>query len=360
MENSLQSNENTSELKIANVSYWIIVVASTIATLMYFQEFFKAFFFSIIIWYIIKRLRDAIANVKIGKHRSPKWMVTVISTATVFLLIYTVTTIISTNFQNLAQNLPSYGENIDLALSEIESHTGDLGLNESFGGFFTEYKKPIAGYAGSFAGVIGRILMTLLYVVFILLEESMFERKITKVLKTTKSGESIYKTVNAIGKLFDGYLSVKIFTSFLTAILSFFALKLIGVELAALWAFIIFMFNFIPSIGSVIATLFPTLFAMVQYGDFQTGLIVAAAVGVIQVLVGSVIEPRIMGDKLNISPLVVILGLTLWGFIWGVIGMILSVPITATMIIIFAQFENTKPLAILLSKNGEVEQKDNE
>jgi predicted PurR-regulated permease PerM len=345
----------SNELKLSNVSYWIIIVASTLVTLMYFQNFLKAFFIAIIIWYVVKRLRDMVGKIRIGKFRAPKWLVTIISTATVFLLIYIMSSIISTNFQKLSVDLPKYSDNITHSLNGIEKYTGEIDLDENIGHFLRQYKTNIAGYAGSFAGAVGQFLIILLYVIFILLEESMFERKIDKVLDATNSGENIHKTIKAIASLFDGYLSVKAFTSFITAMLSFFALKFIGVELAALWAFLIFIFNFIPSIGSVIATLFPTLFAMLQFGDNQIGLTVLAVVGGIQVFVGNVIEPKIMGDRLNISPLVVILGLTLWGYLWGIVGMILSVPITATLIILFAQFDNTKPLAIFLSKNGEIE-----
>lgn len=346
--------QDSKELKLANVAYWMILVAGTVAVLMYFQNFLKVFSISILIWYIIKKLRDLVSKIKIANFRLPKWLVTVISTVVVFLAIYTITKIISANFQSLASNLPAYSDNITKALVGLEELFGIKDLDESFVALIGEYKTSIVLYAGSFATLVGQFLIILIYVIFLLLEENLFQQKIQKVLKTTKAGINIYGTISAVTDLFDDYLSVKIFTSFLTGLLSYFALLIIGVELPALWAFIIFLFNFIPSIGSVVATLFPALFGMVQYGDTGIGLTVLIAVGGIQVLIGNFLDPRLMGDRLNISPLVVLLGLTLWGFMWGVVGMILSVPITATLIIVFGQFDNTRPLAILLSKNGEI------
>lgn len=346
--------QDIKELKLANVAYWMIVMGGTIAVLMYFQNFLKVFCISVLIWYIIKKLRDLVGKIQLGRFKMPKWLVTVISTAVVFLVMYSIARIISANFQSLASNFPTYSDNITQALVGLESIIGVKNLDESFLELIGEYKASIVVYAGSFATLIGQFLIILIYVVFLLLEETLFQDKIEKVLKTTKAGTNIYSTLDAVTVLFDGYLSVKIFTSFLTGVLSYFALLIIGIELPALWAFIIFLFNFIPSIGSIVATVFPALFGMVQFGEYAVAIKVLAAVGSIQMLVGNFLDPRLMGDRLNISPLVVLLGLTLWGYLWGVVGMILSVPITATMIIIFGQFENTRPLAILLSKNGEI------
>jgi predicted PurR-regulated permease PerM len=114
------------------------------------------------------------------------------------------------------------------------------------------------------------------------------------------------------------------------------------------------MFNFIPSIGPVLATVFPSLFCLIQFGEFVPFLMVFFGVGTVGVLISSLVEPRLMGNTLNISPLVTILALAIWGSIWGILGALLSVPITVAMIIILAQFPQTKNLAILLSEKGKI------
>lgn len=345
---------NSSNNSLTAVTNWIIISVTALAALIYFHNFLKALAIAIVIWYLIKKLRDSIALIKLGKFKLPKWLITTTSTVIIFLVIYLLSHLISSNIQKLAMELPQHSDNIKALLRKVEIDFGMADLEKGFSTLFDEYKNEIISYAGSFAGVIGKSLMVVIYVIFLLLEESVFGKKITKVLETTHKGKNIQKIGAAITLLFDKYLSVKIFTSFITGLLSYFVLLVIGVDLAALWAFLIFLFNFIPTIGSIIATAFPALFALMQFGQLHEFILVLACVGAIQLLVGNLIEPRIMGDRLNISPIVVLLGLTLWGFIWGVTGMLLSVPITATFIIIFSQFEETKAIAILLSKNGEI------
>ena len=114
--------------------------------------------------------------------------------------------------------------------------------------------------------------------------------------------------------------------------------------------FLIFLLNFIPTIGSLLATLFPVAFSLLQFGEFTTASIILIIVSAIQVVIGNLIEPRWMGNSMNISPLVSILSLMFWGLIWGTTGMIISVPFTVVVIIILSEIESTRPLAILLSE----------
>lgn len=130
---------------------------------------------------------------------------------------------------------------------------------------------------------------------------------------------------------------------------------IIGVDFAFFWAFLIFILNYIPTVGSLIATIFPAMIALVQFNSFSPFVLVLVLIGSIQLLVGNVLEPKIMGSSLNISSLVVLLSLAFWGSIWGVVGMILSVPITVMMIIVMSHFPGTKNIAIMLSANGKIE-----
>ena len=136
--------------------------------------------------------------------------------------------------------------------------------------------------------------------------------------------------------------------------MSFIVFYICDLNFAIFWAFLIFILNFIPTIGSLIATLFPVVFSMLQFGDFNNAFIILFIVGSIQVIIGNFIEPRWLGNSMNISPLLSILSLMFWGLIWGTTGMIVSVPFTVVIIIILSEIESTRPLAILLSEKGNI------
>ena len=146
--------------------------------------------------------------------------------------------------------------------------------------------------------------------------------------------------------------------SLITAVISYFIMLAIGVDFPVLWAFIIFILNYIPYIGSLVASLLPSIFAIFQFAEFLPFLYVFLTVEFVQIVVGNYVEPKLMGRTLNLSPLVVIIALSFWGSIWGILGMILSVPIVSVIIIICAQFPSTRSIAIMMTENGSIEHID--
>ena len=142
--------------------------------------------------------------------------------------------------------------------------------------------------------------------------------------------------------------------SFITGLGSYIALLFIGIDAPVFWAFLIFLLNYIPTIGSLIGTLFPAFFCLLQFGDLSSFLMVLGVVGTLQVIVGNLLEPKLMGNTLNISSFVAIFALSFWGTLWGITGMLLSVPITVIMVIIFSHFSSTRPVAIMLSEKGNI------
>jgi len=166
--------------------------------------------------------------------------------------------------------------------------------------------------------------------------------------------ENVQKTIKRVNTSISKYITLKSLVSLITGICSYVALYFLGVDSPVFWAFLIFLLNFIPTIGSLIATLFPSIIAVLQTGNFELFFWVLIIVGAIQILVGNVIEPKVMGNNLNVSTLVVFISLSFWGTIWGISGMVLSVPITVILIILLSQFDSTRNIAILLSEKGNV------
>jgi predicted PurR-regulated permease PerM len=150
------------------------------------------------------------------------------------------------------------------------------------------------------------------------------------------------------------YVYVKTLMSFLTGAISYFVLLLFHVDFPVLWAFVIFLLNYVPYVGSLVATFLPSAFAVFQFQSFSIFVWVFLGIQVVQILIGNILEPKVMGKTLNLSPLGVLTALTFWGMIWGVMGMILSVPITSILVIIALRFPATRFVAIILSENGEL------
>jgi predicted PurR-regulated permease PerM len=241
----------------------------------------------------------------------------------------------------VADNIQSF-LNIDL-VTKVKEFLGDY-----------EYSSILSSLLNSLTDLFGKAFLILIYTLFLVLEEPFFSSKIKAIYSNENSFNEVISIINQIDTSIRKYISIKTFVSFLTGMLSYFALLIIGIDVPLFWAFLIFIMNFIPTIGSLIATGFPAIFAMLQFGEVGPGIWVLSVVGAIQLVVGNYIDPKLTGDSLNVSPLVILLSLTFWGALWGITGMILSVPITVMMIIIFAEIPSTRPIAIILSKKGNV------
>ncbi|HUU15826.1 MAG TPA: AI-2E family transporter, partial [Sedimentisphaerales bacterium] len=145
------------------------------------------------------------------------------------------------------------------------------------------------------------------------------------------------------------YIATKLAVSTVTGILVWVALSIIGLELAGVFGILAFLLNFIPSIGSVISTFLPIPIAVAQFQNPWLIVLAIAVPATIQMVIGNVIEPKLMGKGLNLHPVTVLLALSFWSLLWGVVGMFLATPITAVIRIVLLQFDTLKPIGNLLA-----------
>jgi len=219
--------------------------------------------------------------------------------------------------------------------------------------------------ANATSSLTGDLVLILIYVAFLFLAQSAWPNKLNRIFPDTEQREQVRHVGDAARKGIETYLWTQTVISALITVLTYVTLLALGVENALFLCVLIFILNYIPTIGSIVAALVPPLFALVQPEipawipgvDPQNGYIFAGLVflGVSfwQFTIGNFVQPRIMGDTLNLSALVVLLALAIWGAIWGIPGMFLSAPLTVLMMILFAQSDSTRWIAILLSANGE-------
>ena len=340
--------------------YIFLILVVMVLILIYAQNIIIPFILAVLFLFLIRVIRSTLSKVKfIG--RLPRWTLTLVSSVLLLSFLLLTIEMISQNIQQLSATLPIYETNLkkitqsvnqrfDVDLSNLVS---DFAQDLNFGGILSRIFSTLTG-------LFGDAFMVLLYLIFLLIEEPILSRKIKAMYPEQKKFNRINGLIKKIDKSVSNYIALKTLVSLLTGFLSYFVLLTIGVDAPLFWAFLIFVLNYIPSIGSLIATIFPTIFALFQFGEFAPAILVLAIVGAIQLIVGNLVEPRLMGNSLNISPLVVFLTLALWGVMWGITGMLLSVPITVILIIIMSEFPDTRPFAILLSRRGEINKQQEE
>ena len=209
---------------------------------------------------------------------------------------------------------------------------------------------------GPVSGLIATTSVILLYTAFLLVETSTFEQKMHALARDSETYARWRTITDTITKRVGTYLRIKTFTSALTGILGYAILKAFSVDFAEFWGLLLFLFNYIPIIGSFIATILPIFVALVQPGiGLGSTAFVSLLLISVQQGVGSFIEPRLMGNTLNLSPLVILISLAFFGSIWGVTGALLSVPLVSIIGILLASFESSRWLAVILSRNGRID-----
>lgn len=189
---------------------------------------------------------------------------------------------------------------------------------------------------GTILGLISSMLFVLIFVLFLLLGRNPY----------TVHSQVYSDVVQKIRK----YVFIKILISAITGLLVWTTLAIIGLKLAAVFGILAFLLNFIPSIGSIIVTFLPLPIAMVQFPSSPWLIVLVVAIpGVIQNLLGNIIEPKLQGEGLNLHPVTILLALSFWGLLWGIVGMFLAAPITAAIRIALMQFDMFRPIAKLMA-----------
>jgi len=221
----------------------------------------------------------------------------------------------------------------------------------------------IAQIAGNVASsLVGDMVLVFIYVAFLIVSAGAFSKQLDEIFKRQADRTKARLIGQDIRRTMEQYLWVQTALSIIATSLTYVTLLIVGLDNALFWAFVIFVLNYIPTIGSIIATILPTLFAVVQPlsgwpewmpdDSLICAAIVFLGVAVWQFLIGNFVAPRMQADSLNLSPLVVLLSLAVWGALWGPAGMFLSAPLTVMVMIVLAQVPGARWIAVLLSANG--------
>lgn len=342
-------------MNITRAAAGLVLSIAIVVILIYGQTLMIPFVFALLIWFLVTKVKSVLDMIPFVKERFPNWVKSLVTSVLIFGTLGFVTSVLTASINSLAKSYKQYENNV-VVMTQKVNDTFQIDLNAMLGDFISDFDFGgiLESIFSSLSGLVGNAFMILVYVLFVFLEATSFQTKIRAVCKTDEQYAGVKEMLSKMEASITNYIGLKTLVSVITGLLSYIVLLIIGVDSPVFWAFLIFLLNYIPTIGSLTGTLFPAFFSLLQFGEFQPFFLVLIFVGVIQVIVGNVIEPKLMGNSLNISALVTILALSFWGAIWGITGMFLSVPITVMMVIVFAQFDGTRPIAIMLSEKGKV------
>jgi predicted PurR-regulated permease PerM len=221
-------------------------------------------------------------------------------------------------------------------------------------GFRTRIRTMTFTASNGVIGFLRNAVLVVIFLVFVLFEAAHFRDKIELAFEDKWAG-SIKKISDSVVRQVIRYLSTKFLISLATGLVVGVALHLVGLEFAVVWGLIQFILNFIPVIGSIAVGVGATLFALLQFWPDPAPIILVGLImlGANQIM-GNVLEPKIMGDNLGISPLAVLISLSIWGYLWGFAGMILAVPMTVIVKIVCENIPMLEPVSVLLGSHRSI------
>lgn len=346
-------------MKVPNFLAVVLLVVVIFYLLIVGEFLLLPLVIAIALWYLINTLAAALGRLSVGRFSIPRPVCLTLSILTFLAAIWAVINFLSASFGGVMEMAPIYQENLIRRLESLSLPFLDVGdfQGENFGQLISDWinlPSYAASLAGSAAGILASSSLILIYVGFLFFEQGQFRNKISALITDPEKEEEVKGIFDRIRDDIQKYITIKMFTSTLTGVLSFSLMMLMGVDFAGVWGLLIFLLNFIPTVGSIIATMFPAMIALAQSEGYYLFFMVLGGIGAFQVIIGNVIEPRLMGSSFNLSPIVILLNLALWGTIWGVPGAFLCVPFLIIFTIIMSHFPKTRPIAIILSSDGDL------
>jgi AI-2 transport protein TqsA len=321
---------------ITTIAQLILAAVAVAFALAYTRPVMVPFVLAIFVYYLVSPIADFLEL----KARLPRWASVVITFAIVAAALGLLGLLITTSVSGLLDSAPIYREKlVNLAqriFAVLDRYNVDLGQQNVVESLQQlPLGRIVSGAAGTAFSLVSNGFLVLIFVIFFLIGRR------PGLVRT-----GIYAEMDEKIRRF---LATKFIVSAVTGTLVGIILALFGLDLALVFGVLAFLLNFIPSVGSIVATLLPLPVALVQFDSLWVVALVVAVPGAVQTVIGNGIEPKIMGDGLDLSPITILLALVFWGLLWGVIGMLLATPITAVTRIVLAQFRTTRAVAELMS-----------
>src|SRR5215469_3941438 len=345
--------------RIVSIALTFGVVISTFYVLSIGEHFFVPLVMAVLAVYLVDIVSRLIRRIRIADRAMPSVLSVILAFGIIFGLGFALIEIVAQNAVHVAAAAPKYQARLQQLQGELFARAGIEEPPELRQLLKTvDLRSVFTGVAKEVAGVLEDVTLVLIYGLFIMLERRYVPIKVQALFPDPERRKNAIRIIRRIDRDIHTYLGVKTAVSFTSALLAYVLMRIVGLDFAAFWALLIFVLHFIPTIGVIVATILPTLLAAVQFDHIGPCLAVGIGITAIAMFMGNIVEPNIMGETLNLSPLTVIIALILWGTVWGIVGAFLCVPLTVILVIILANFRATRWVSVLLSKTGKIHLSD--
>ena len=335
---------------LALIAGWVLHVG---------KDVFIPIVFSMLVVYVIVGLTRLLGKIPVVGRLMPPWARHTIAIVVIALGLAEGVWLIVANRNSILALAPQYQESLLAAIQRaavllrIEREPTWATLRQEL---FAQIsmQKLIGSTVASLSSIVVSIIVVVLYSSFLLFEQGSFANKIANLSSNPRHTARIWEITTDINARIGSYLALKTALCILLGVVSWMVMAFFGLEFAAFWAVLIALLNFVPYIGSFLGVLFPVAMSIVQFGEVSQIVALLLSLAVVQFVIGTLLDPYLMGNSLNLSPFAVLVSLAVWSALWGIPGAFLAVPITAVMAIVFSEFSGTRPIAVLLSRNGQV------
>ncbi|VDC19863.1 AI-2E family transporter [Pseudogemmobacter humi] len=333
----------------------IIVAALVLVLLIVGRVFLVPLVIALLLFSLASAAIDRLRRLNIGGRAVPNWLTSLLALLLLGLGLAALFAVLSLQINIALASLPVFIEQSQTVIARLFGLLSDdlaSALIEAFRDInLNDYVRLAAGSAGS---LLVTIVLILLYAGFFLAERPWIEGKIALLFPEPGRRARIMAIAGSMRHNIHRFLVLKTLISGVTALVVWLLALAFGLNFAASIALLTFLLNFIPNIGSILATALPVLVALVQYDSLAMGLAVLGTIGTVQFVLGNILDPMVTGNGLQMSSLAIVISLTFWGAIWGIVGMFLAVPMMVMVLIVCTHVPPLRPVAVLLSKSGEL------
>ena len=377
--NETQSSQNKKDTNLKHIRTLLslLLVIAVMAVCKITGEVSITLLLSIFIFILVLPFVNALEKAKL-----PSWLATIMAVLLIIVLMLAFVWFVFYTVDVLVRKIPTYAsklDDLDIFIQALVSKWVDLPEDFSIfnvieidwlGGVVMPMLKSVSSSAVS---IVSNALVTILMTVFLLLERHTLIPKLSYVVnynhkqqrkpifadddyslqekkKEDEQDEKVQKIWDRINKQVSKYIGIKTIVSIITGLMFYIVAKSVGLDFAFLWGVLATVLNFIPTIGSIVITVLTIFMAIIQFLPNWTPILVVAAGTILtENIIGNFIDPRLQGNQLNLSPFVILVALSIFGYVWGIVGMFLAVPLLSVLQIVFANMDETRPIAMLIS-----------